>query len=68
MTNISSNIRRDSTLVGLVGEYLAAQLLREHGGTVPDDESFGSQRRHYDLRLMDPGSARLRVSPATRRS
>ena len=65
MTNHSSNIRRAGALVGVIGEYLAAEFIRELGWTVAGDEVFGGQRRRYDLRAVSPAGQVAQVSVKT---
>jgi hypothetical protein len=49
-----------------VGEYLAAQQLRELGWGLLDAEVFGGLRRHFDLRAVAPGGGRsVQVSVKT---
>ena len=64
MTKNSSSVRRAGAVVGVVGEYLAAQHIRELGWTV-DDNVFGGQRRHYDLRAVSPAGRVAQVSVKT---
>ena len=64
MTNNSSKSRRLDTLTGLVGEHLAAERLRALGWYV-DDDVFGGQRHHYDLRAVSSTGRVTQVSVKT---
>lgn len=64
MTNNSSSTpRRYGTLVGLIGEFLAADPIRALGWQI--DSEFGGQRRHYDLRAISPRGEVAQVSVKT---
>ena len=63
MTNNMINIRRSGALVGLLGEYLAAEQLRELGWAVTD--VFGGQHRHFDQRAVSPHGCGVQVSVKT---